>query len=65
MDLLITNFHNISHILLLHFEDAIKCDLISALTGRTPPNDIECDLFALPARFGCLGRINPSKTSDF
>ena len=28
-------------------EDVIRCVLIPALTGRAPPNDFECDLFAL------------------
>ena len=52
--------HNIRH-LLQPLEDAIRCDLIPALTGRALPNYIECDLFAPPARLGGLGH---SKTSD-
>ena len=40
-------------------EDVIRCVLISALTGQTPPNDFVCDLFALPPRWGGLGLCNP------
>ncbi len=42
-------------------DDAIRSDLIPALTGRPPPNDIQCKLFALPARLGGLGPINSSR----
>ena len=27
--------------------------------GQAPPNDFECDLFALPPRWGGLGLYNP------
>ena len=40
-------------------EDVICCVLIPALTGRAPPNDFECVLFALPPRWGGLGLSNP------
>ena len=39
-------------------------DLFPALTGRPPPNDLECDLFALPARLGGLGIRIPSRNDD-
>ncbi len=38
---------NIGH-LLQPLEDIIRTQLIPALTGRAPPNDNECELFALP-----------------
>ena len=37
---------------------------LSALTGRPPPNDLDCALFALPARTGRLGITIPSKQAD-
>ena len=40
-------------------EDVIHCVLIPTLMGRAPPNDFECDLFALPPRWGGLGLCNP------
>ena len=43
--------------LMQSLEDVIHCILIPALTGRAPPNDFECDLFALPPRRGGLGLI--------
>ena len=33
------------------------------LTGRPPPSDLECTLFALPARLGGLGIGIPSKNA--
>ena len=54
---------NISH-LLEPLDNAIRSGLIPALTGRPPPNDLECDLFALPARLGGLGIRLPSKNAD-
>ena len=47
--------------LLQPLEDNIRTKLIPALTGRSPPNDCERELFALPARLGGLGLVNPSK----
>ena len=54
---------NISH-LLKPLDDALQTKLIPALTGRSPPNDLECALFALPARKGGLGITIPSKQAD-
>ena len=54
---------NISH-LLKPLDDALQTKLIPALTGRPPPNDLECALFALPARMGGLGITIPSKQAD-
>ena len=55
---------NISH-LLEPLENIIRSGLIPALTGRPPPNDFECDLFAPPAaRLGGLGIRLPSKKAD-
>ena len=53
---------NISH-LLQPLEDIIRSNLIPALTGRAPPNDLERNLFALPSRLGGIGLVNPTKLS--
>ena len=45
--------------LLQPLEDVIRTQLIPAWTGRAPPNDLERELFALPARLGGLGITNP------
>ena len=37
---------------------------IPTLTGRPPPSDLECALFALPARMGGLGITVPSMQAD-
>ena len=50
--------------LLKPLDDALRTKLISALTGRPPPNDLEHTLFALPARMGGLGITIPSKQAD-
>ena len=42
----------------------LRTNLIHAITGRSPPNDLECDLFALLARHGGLGIRIPSKNAD-
>ena len=62
MDVLQPCSSNISHLLAL--DNAIRSGLIPALTGRPPPNNLECDLFALPARLGGLGIRLPSKNAD-
>ena len=51
--------------LLKLLNDALRSDLLTALTGRPPPSDMEYALFALPARLGDLlpaltGRPPPS-----
>ena len=40
------------------------CIFIPAVTGRSPPGDLERNLLALPARFGGLGIINPVQLSS-
>jgi len=45
-------------------ENIIRSKLIPSLTGQPPPNDLNRDLFALPARLGGLGLRNPVATSD-
>ena len=45
-------------------DDALRTKLIPVLTGRPPPNDLEYNLFALPARMGGLGITIPSKQAD-
>ena len=50
--------------LLKPLDDALRTKLIPALTGKPPPNDLECTLFALPARMGGLGITIPSKQAD-
>ena len=43
--------------------EMLRSDLLRALTGRPPPSDLECVLFALPARLGGLGIRIPSETA--
>ena len=43
-------------------EDLIRSRLIPAWTGRAPPSDLERELFALPARLGGLGIVNPASS---
>ena len=45
-------------------DDALRTKLFPALTGKPPPSDLECVLFALPARLGGLGITIPSKQAD-
>jgi hypothetical protein len=40
--------------------DVIRSRLIPAWTGRAPPSDLECELFALPARLGGMDILNPT-----
>ena len=54
---------NIGH-LLCPLDEKLRSDLLSALTGRPPPSNLDCALFALPARLGGLGIRIPSKTAD-
>ena len=49
--------------LLKPLDDALRSTLLPALTGRPPPSDLECTLFALPARLGGLGIGIPSKNA--
>ena len=41
--------------LLVPLDDLLRTNLIPAITGRSPPNELEYDLFALPAWLGGLG----------
>jgi hypothetical protein len=54
---------NISN-LLKPLDDTLRTKLIPTLTGRPPPSDLECALFALPARMGGLGVTIPFKQAD-
>ena len=54
---------NISN-LLKPLDDILRTKLIPTLTGRPPPSDLECALFALPARMGGLGITIPSMQAD-
>lgn len=45
-------------------EDLLHFQLIPALTGNAAPDDIDCQLFALPAREGDLGIVNPASSCD-
>ena len=54
---------NISH-LLVPLDNVLRTDLLPILTGRPPPNDLECALFDSPARLGGLGIHKPSKHAD-
>ena len=53
---------NIGH-LLSPLDEMLRSDLLPALTGRPPPSDLECVLFALPARLGGLEIRIPSETA--
>ena len=45
--------------LLQPLENTIRSQLIPTWTGKAPPSDLECDLFALHARLEGLGIVNP------
>ncbi len=45
-------------------DHTLRTQLIPALTGRSPPNDIEATLFSMPVRNGGLGIRFPSTISD-
>ena len=49
--------------LLRPLDDALRSVLLPALTGRPPPSDLECAIFALPARLGGLGIGIPSRNA--
>ena len=53
----------ISHIM-EPLDETLRCKLFPVLTGRPPPSDLECSLFALPARLGGLGIGIPSRNAD-
>ena len=50
--------------LLQPIEDAIRQQLIPAITGREALNDDERDLLALPARLGGIGASNPTALTE-
>ena len=50
--------------LLQPLEYSIRLRFIPALTGRDAPNDVERELFSLPARCSGLGIVNPCKMSE-
>ena len=50
--------------LLQPIEDAIRQQLIPAITGRKALNDDERDLLALPARLGGIGASNPTALTE-
>jgi len=45
-------------------EYILRFKLISGLTGNAAPDDIDRQLFALPAREGDLGIVNPASSCD-
>ena len=45
--------------LLQPLEDVLRKDVLPVITGRSPPDDLERELFALPARLGGLGIVKP------
>ena len=49
---------------LLPLESIIRTKLTPALKGRPPPNDLDCDLLALPARLGGIALVNPTQATD-
>ncbi len=50
--------------LLQPLDESIQTNLIPALTGRPPLNNLETTLHALPASLGGLGITIPSKKAD-
>ena len=48
--------------LLQPLENMIRTKLLPALSGRPPPNEVERELFSLPARLGGIAISNPSNT---
>ncbi|XP_064391050.1 uncharacterized protein LOC135338886 [Halichondria panicea] len=54
---------NLSH-LLVPLDNTLRTKLIPAITGRPPPNSVECDLYALLARLSGLAITIPSKLAD-
>ena len=50
--------------LLLPLDDALRTNLLPAITGRPAPNNLECELYALPARHGGLGIRIPSSAAE-
>ena len=50
--------------LLQPLEDIIRMKLIPVLTDRAPPNDVERNLFALPARLGGIAVANPATDTE-
>ena len=50
--------------LLTPLDDVLKTELIPAITGSPPPNDMECSLFELPAKLGGLDIRFPSHHAD-
>ena len=47
--------------LMIPIDNILRSEVILALTGRPPPNELELDLFALPAKLGGLGIGIPSR----
>ena len=54
---------NIDH-LLEPLEEAIRKELIPALSGNRNPTDLERSILELPPRLGGLGIVNPTKTAS-
>ena len=50
--------------LLQPLQDTIQSEFLPALLGRCAPGPLERRLFALPARLGGLGLINPTQLID-
>ena len=50
--------------LLQPLEDTLRQKFIPSLTGRPPPNDMERQLLALPARLGGIGLTDPTNTNS-
>ena len=46
-----------------HMKDH-QLQVVTGITGRAPPSDIERDLLALPSRLGGIGVVNPVKLSE-
>ena len=51
-------------LLMQPIEEAIRHQLLPALTGRHGITDLERDLLALPARHGGLGIVDPTRTAN-
>ena len=63
MDISIQKYVGIGQ-LLQPLENVIRTKLLPALSGRPPPNEVERELFSLPARLGGIAISNPSNTAE-
>ena len=51
--------------MMIQLDETLRSKLLPPFTGRPPPSDLECSLFALPAKLGGLEIGMPSKNADW